>query len=173
MSLPHKQGHSMINRVLVAAAVAAGALSLGGCSTVIEGTSQEIVVNSNPQGAGCTLNRKESAKGPEVVIGRVDPTPGKVKIEKTKYDITVLCDKPGYQQGIAYDHSGVAGATVGNIILGGGIGWAIDSASGSDNKYDTPIMVTLVPVMPAAAAPAATPPTAPAPVDKPVAKPAN
>jgi len=26
-----------------------------------------------------------------------------------------------------------------NIILGGGIGWAADSASGADNKYDSPV----------------------------------
>jgi len=32
-----------------------------------------------------------------------------------------------------------------NIILGGGIGWAIDSASGADNKYESPITITLVP----------------------------
>jgi len=33
----------------------------------------------------------------------------------------------------------------GNIVLGGGIGWAIDSASGADNKYDGVVNVTLVP----------------------------
>lgn len=39
-----------------------------------------------------------------------------------------------------------AGATFGNIVLGGGIGWAIDSASGADNKYTSPVNITLVPV---------------------------
>jgi hypothetical protein len=43
-------------------------------------------------------------------------------------------------------HSGAAGATFGNIVAGGGIGWAIDSASGADNKYDAPVNVTLVPI---------------------------
>jgi len=159
----------MSNRVLLCAAVAVGALSLGGCATVIEGTSQEIAVNSNPQGASCTLNRKTESKGAELVIARINPTPGKAKIDKTKYDITVLCDKEGYQQASYIDHSGAAGATVGNIILGGGIGWAIDSAAGSDNKYDTPLNITLVPVMPVpAATPAPVPPTqTPAPAEKP------
>ncbi|MGE0424964.1 MAG: SHOCT domain-containing protein, partial [Reyranellaceae bacterium] len=31
------------------------------------------------------------------------------------------------------------------IILGGGIGWAIDSASGADNKYQEVTTVTLTP----------------------------
>ncbi|MFN4088863.1 MAG: hypothetical protein ACK4QW_07435 [Alphaproteobacteria bacterium] len=35
---------------------------------------------------------------------------------------------------------------MGNIILGGGIGWAIDSASGADNKYTSPVNMTLVPL---------------------------
>jgi hypothetical protein len=33
----------------------------------------------------------------------------------------------------------------GNIILGDGVGWAVDSASGSDNDYPDYITVTLVP----------------------------
>jgi len=158
----------MSKRILLAAAIAVGAMSLGGCATVIEGTSQEITVNTNPPGASCVLNRKADAKVAETEIGRIVPTPGKVKIKKTKYDINIVCDKEGYQQSTYMDHSGAAGATAGNIILGGGIGWAIDSAAGSDNKYDTPINVTLVPVVPvaatapAAAAPAATPAATPA-----------
>lgn len=41
------------------------------------------------------------------------------------------------------NHSGSAGATFGNIVAGGLIGWGIDSASGSDNKYDSPVNMTL------------------------------
>ena len=96
-------------------------------------------MDTNPSGADCNLIREG------VSIARVGPTPGAVTVKKTKHDITVLCDKPGYQQATYLNHSGVAGATIGNIILGGGIGWAIDSARGADNKYDTPINITLVP----------------------------
>ena len=66
-------------------------------------------------------------------------------MQKTKYDITVLCDREGFEQATYLNHSGAAGATFGNIVLGGGIGWAIDSASGSDNKYDSPVNLTMVP----------------------------
>ena len=71
--------------------------------------------------------------------------PGSALIEKTKHDIWVVCVKLGYQQATYFNHSGAAGATVGNIILGGGIGWIIDSASGADNKYDSPVNLTLSP----------------------------
>jgi hypothetical protein len=129
--------------------VASLAALLGGCSSVIEGTHQEIAIASDPPGANCVLKRE----GFE--IGRVNPTPGAVKIDKTKYDITVVCDKDGYQEATIVNRSGAAAATFGNIILGGGIGWAVDSASGADNKYDSPVTVKLDPV-----AAAAMPPTA-------------
>jgi hypothetical protein len=122
---------------LVAAAVAASGLSA--CSSVIEGTSQEILVNTNPPGADCQFLREGN------VIASVPATPGGVTIKKTKHDITLKCHKQGYQEATYLNHSGAAGATFGNIVLGGGIGWAIDSASGADNKYDGVVNMTLVP----------------------------
>tara|TARA_R110002110_G_scaffold374185_1_gene584015 strand:- start:366 stop:791 length:426 start_codon:yes stop_codon:yes gene_type:complete len=116
-------------------------VSLPGCSSIIEGTSQEILVNTNPAGADCSLVREG------ISIGRIDPTPGAVTIKKTKHDITVECSKAGYSDATYLNHSDVAGATVGNVLLGGGIGWAIDSASGADNKYDSPVNMTLVPLV--------------------------
>ena len=113
--------------------------ALAGCSSVIEGTSQEIIVNTNPTGSQCALLRQG------IAIANVDPTPGSATIKKTKYDITIVCNKQGYQEATYINHSGAAGATFGNIVLGGGIGWAIDSASGADNKYDSPVNITLAP----------------------------
>jgi hypothetical protein len=60
----------------------------------------------------------------------------------------------------------VAGATFGNIVLGRAIGWAIDSASGADNKYESPVNLTLVPEV------ALQSPTAQAPAPAPVFVPA-
>jgi hypothetical protein len=115
---------------------------LGACSSIIEGRSQQIFVNTNPIGADCGLYREN------VRIATVQNAPGGALVEKNKHDIWVACVKPGYQMATFYNHSGAAGATFGNIILGGGIGWAIDSASGADNKYESPVNVTLVPNAP-------------------------
>jgi len=117
------------------------AISLGACSTVIEGTSQMIRVETSPPGANCVFTREGQT------IASVSSTPGTVKIDKTKYDITITCTKDGYQTATYLNHSGAAGATFGNIILGGGVGWAVDSATGSDNKYDSSVLVTLNPVV--------------------------
>lgn len=126
-------------------------LGVGGCSSVIEGTSQEITVNTNPAGANCALIREGA------VIARVNPTPAAATIKKTKHDITVECELAGYQKTTFFNKSDVAGATAGNIILGGGIGWAIDSASGADNKYLSPVNITMTPLTSAVPAPAAVP----------------
>lgn len=138
------------------AIAAAGLLALAGCSSIIEGTSQEIAVNTNPAGADCGLYR-QGAK-----ISEIPSTPGAALIKKTKHDMTILCVKDGYQQATYLNHSGSAGATFGNIVLGGGIGWAIDSASGADNKYDSPVNITLVPNAPAPSADAKPSPALPA-----------
>lgn len=113
-------------------------LALTGCSSIVEGTSQEIVINTNHEGADCELIRES------MPIGRVNPTPGSVFVKNTKHDITIVCNKAGYEEAKYFNKSDVAGATFGNIVLGGGIGWAIDSASGADNKYTSPVNITLV-----------------------------
>jgi hypothetical protein len=127
-------------------------ISLSACSSIIEGTSQEILVNTNPAGADCSLMREG------VSIARVNPTPGAATIKKTKHDITIECTKSGYSDVAYLNHSDVAGATVGNVLLGGGIGWAIDSASGADNKYESPVNITLVPEVAVSSADTALPP---------------
>lgn len=121
-------------------AVLCAAVGLGACSSIIEGTSQEIFVNTNPPGAACGFIREEYR------IAMVNPTPGAATIKKTKHDIRIECEKQGFHKAIYYNKSDAAGATFGNIVLGGGIGWAIDSASGADNKYTSPVNITLVPL---------------------------
>lgn len=124
------------------ALAATGLLAQAACSSIISGTTQQILVNTNPAGADCALFRQGTR------IATVQNAPGSALVDKTKHDITILCVKPGYQQATHFNKSGVEGATLGNIILGGGIGWAIDSASGADNKYESPVNITLVPVQP-------------------------
>ncbi|MEE9301891.1 MAG: hypothetical protein V3V17_12325 [Alphaproteobacteria bacterium] len=112
-------------------------LGLWGCASVIEGTSQSISVDTVPAGASCKFVREN------VVIGAINSTPGGVYIDKTKHDITVTCKKDGYETVSGTLESGIESATFGNII--GGVGWAIDSASGADNHYPDTIALTLKP----------------------------
>ena len=132
-----------------------GSLLVSACASIIDGTTQQIAIESTPPGATCDFSRQGT------VIGQTT-TPGGVVVQKTKHNIQVSCQKEGYETTTATLKSGVAGATWGNIILGGGIGWAIDSASGSDNKYEEYVSVSMVPKIAAGGAPPTAPTAAPA-----------
>jgi len=123
-----------------AIAAAISAVCLSGCGTITQGTSQNIAITSSPPGAHCDLNRKGEH------VATLDKTPGSVKVDKTKNDIMLTCTLAGYQEASLNLESGYGAGTFGNIILGGGIGWAIDSASGADNKYPSSAAVQFVPV---------------------------
>jgi len=127
------------------------ALALCGCASIISGTTEEVTVNTNPSGANCAIDRNGKT------IANVSPTPAAATIEKTKYEITIVCDKDGYQEATYIDRSGIQASTWGNIVLGGGIGWAIDSARGADNYYESPINITMVPKPDQLSAPSVTP----------------
>ncbi len=138
------------------AAALLAAVSVCGCATAIEGTTQDIAVNTNPAGASCVLEREGKA------IGTIAATPGSSRIEKSKYDITIRCNKDGFAEAVTIDESGTAAASAGSfvadvLITEGALG-AVDSISGADNKYDSPVDITLV--AKAAASPTPAPPPA-------------
>ena len=125
---------------VIAAAAALAVVSLSGCGTIIEGTTQNIAVTTSPPGGHCDLNRNGEH------IAALYATPGRVIVDRTKNDIVLTCNKPGYQTASVNLESDYSAATFGNIILGGAVGWAIDSADGADNKYPSTADVQFIPL---------------------------
>jgi hypothetical protein len=115
---------------------------MSGCASIIDGTSQEIFVTTSPEDAKCTFHREN------VVIGKIESTPGFVTVQKSKEDIEIKCTRTGFKEVSFYNDSEIEGATWGNILIGGGIGWAIDSARGADNKYTETVSVIFTPITP-------------------------
>ena len=142
-------------KLKIGAAIAAtlAASCLAGCGTITQGTSQNITITSTPPGGHCDLTRKGEH------VATLDRTPGSVKVDKTKNDILLTCSLAGYQDASANLESGYGAGTFGNIILGGGIGWAIDSATGADNKYPSSAQVQFIPLGVAPVGPAPSGPT--------------
>jgi hypothetical protein len=126
-------------------------LLLSGCATVFEGTSQEVSVVTNPAGASCAFERQ----GMEV--GRIESTPGTANIRKSKYDLTIKCDKPGFAEATYLNHSGTTATIAANVaadlLLTGGLSSIVDSADGADNKYDSAVNLNLTPLYAEAAEP--------------------
>ena len=119
-------------------------LTFVGCSSITQGTSQDITINTNPEGANCEVEREG------VQIANVTNTPATVNIDKTKHDIKIICRKEGYQTATFMNESGWEGSSGGagialDVVLTLGMSSAIDSATGADNKYQSPVNITLLP----------------------------
>lgn len=128
------------------------AVAISGCATMTTGTKQSIAINSQPDGAECTLKREGQT------IGKVT-TPGSVTITRSTQAIGVACTKDGYEEARAVLNSLVESRTHLNAIAGGVIGMMVDQASGASNRYEASAMLELTPLSPAdqaAAAQAAT-----------------
>jgi len=145
------------------AIIVACSILLSGCASIFEGTTQQISVNTTPAGARCTFWKNGG------LIADIRSTPGAVTIRKSKDDLFIVCDKPGYVSASFVNRSGLAMATFANILTAG-LAWAVDSSRGADNKYQGEVNLALVPAATPApveqprAAPA---PTAPEPVPQP------
>jgi len=121
-------------------AVALLTLTVSGCASIVEGRSQEISVSTDPPGAECGFYREEGVR-----IATIQRTPGSALVRKTKHDIWIVCAKPGYQQAVYFNRSGGGWTNVVSGIFTLGISTAIDSSTGSDNKYESPSNVVMVP----------------------------
>lgn len=131
-------------RAFVAVAIAGAAVS--GCATIIKGSGQDIAVDSRPvEGADCVLHSSEGT-------WRLT-TPGSAHVDKSKNDITLTCQKVGYQDSTDTIPSGFQGWTLGNLLLGGIIGLGVDAGTGAMNEYPHTVTVQMTPVARAAAAP--------------------
>lgn len=115
---------------------------LQGCATVTTGTGQTITIitERDVEGASCEL--VDQAFG----VWHLDSTPGEVTVNKGDGPMTIVCRKPGYRDGSVLVDEDVTGATYGNILVGGGIGAAVDAASGAAQHYPDRVIIWMEPV---------------------------
>lgn len=132
-------------KVQAIAAMAALCVVTSGCASLIgDGSRQDILVTTNPAGATCTFSRHGEQ------IGVIKDTPGTLTVKRRKYDIDIVCDRPGYAQAKYLNHSGLSAMVGGNIaadlILTAGISSIVDSANGADNEYTSNVVISMVPL---------------------------
>lgn len=120
-------------------AVFALGILLPGCATITSGTSHTIAVMSEPPGAVCQIRRNGD------VIAVVNPTPGTASISKSSRDLAVDCTRSGNQPGAAVVKPEFQAMTLGNVLVGGLIGLAVDAASGAIGTYPANVTVVLAP----------------------------
>jgi hypothetical protein len=124
-------------------------IGLGGCATVVKGTTQEIVVDTNPTGASCTVARGNAQ------IAVLSATPGTVQVSRSKDSLTVACMKaPEYPTPTTQIvEPAFNGVTLGNVLIGGLIGVVVDASTGANHTYPEKVMIDLTGGTPGATAP--------------------
>ena len=117
--------------------VALTGLALSGCATITRGTTDNLLVQSEPDGASVELSSGQTCR-----------TPCNLEL-KRKNDYTLYMRKEGFQDAEIKVESKVAGAgaagMAGNVLIGGVIGAGVDAFSGATNNLEpNPVHVHLV-----------------------------
>lgn len=110
-------------------------LVLSGCATVINGTSQDFSVRTDPEGARANTT-----------TGLACTTPCSFNL-KRRHDLRIDLTKEGYKPEYVLVQSRMGGAIAGNLLLGGLVGGVVDASNGASNHLEPgPLYVRMVPV---------------------------
>jgi hypothetical protein len=109
-------------------------LPLVSCASIITGSSDDVTVNSSPQGALFTTNTAHSGT-----------TPTKITIPDD-VELQVHYSLAGYQDADASLDARMSAWLFGNILIGGLIGIAIDLITGNYKTHNSEVTATLRPV---------------------------
>lgn len=113
-------------------------LSIGGCATVLDGTSQSMRINSSPSKAVCEATRNGE------LIGSTSSDNPALQITKSRRDILLTCSAPGYETASAVIPSSTTSNGVVSVFLFDlGI---TDYVTGAMNSYPRAASVSLKPI---------------------------
>lgn len=109
-----------------------------GCATATSNPETATRIESDPSGATCTLENKKGYSKQVV-------TPATVTLHRDLAPLSIACTAPGHAS-IREEFKMDGNAMVlGNILVGGLIGVAVDAASGAAEKFPDKISVLLDP----------------------------
>ena len=121
-------------------AAAAFLLLASGCASITQSELQRVSVTAAQDGkaikdAECSLTND---KGTWTV-----KAPAQVDVRKSGENLSVVCKKDGFVDGLLSAVSRAAGSMFGNIIFGGGIGALIDHNKGTGYDYPNSLPVQM------------------------------
>ena len=101
--------------------------SLYGCASIVEGTSQTLIVDLSPKEATCDVKRKG------VSVATISGSNRSLNVSKSKDDLLFTCNAPGYKEQFVKIESSASGwGVVGCIFIDLCI---TDYSTGALNKY--------------------------------------
>jgi len=114
---------------------------VSGCASIVSGTQQSLFIDTpEVEGATCQLT---DSKGGSWYLGN---TPGSVTVSKGNGPMNIVCKKKEYKTATYSLEEDVAGAVLGNVLLGGGVGIFVDAATGAAQKYPDKATVWMEPI---------------------------
>ena len=135
--MPRRLTHLTLARLCLGATL----LPIAGCATVLDGYTQSITLQTEPQGATCDLTRAGK------FLGRI-VTPGSLTIRRGRNDVVLTCTRPGSQTVQLTLVSTFTGTTVGNVVSWGPIGLVVDAVNGADYRYRSDVLCAMPPAVP-------------------------
>jgi len=122
---------------ITAMALSVTALSLSGCATITQGTTEPLVIETTPENAQVQLSSGQSCVS----------TPCAIEVPR-KTGVSVTVSKQGCETRVVNVLSSMStsggAAVAGNVILGGVIGLGVDAATGAAKELTpNPVNVTL------------------------------
>lgn len=115
--------------------LAAAAVGLPGCATVMHGANQTFLIDTDPVGASVKMSNGSNCV-----------SPCKLELPR-RYDFRADISLDGYRPVYVLVHSKTGGATFGNLLAGGIIGAVVDSSNGANKQLSpNPLKVRLTAV---------------------------
>lgn len=100
-------------------------IGLNSCSTILSGTSDNIIIQSDPSAAKFVI--RDVSRGVEIASGS---TPATVKLSR-KHEYTVTVTVSGYKEKIIPISQEFNSTALCNLAFGGILGFAVDYVSGA------------------------------------------
>ena len=124
--------------------IALASVSLGACSTIVNGKNQTVRVNTGTvSGADCV-----ATGGSNDAVAETFTTPADVRFPRSSKAIDITCNKSGYQTAEKTISGKVEGTTAGNLAVGGPIGLGVDALTGAIYRYPDMVSIPMTPDQP-------------------------
>lgn len=123
-----------MKNVTISASIALSALAmtLGGCATIVNGSKQDITVDTKDSKGQTVSDSICSVNGSQDTFS----SGTKTKVSRAYADTSIICtSKTQKEPAKATIISGSNGLAFGNILLGGPIGLGVDLATGGNFSY--------------------------------------
>ena len=130
------KGHIHMRKTIFTAAFIAPFLLLAGCVSLTQGNEQVITFHLEPRETECVVSRNG------VDISALNYDYNELRVSKSKSDLTILCEAPGYQrQTIRLRSETQAGGVIGGLFTDYGL---TDMATGAMWRYGDEAAIRLI-----------------------------